>query len=85
LLILIEIKWDSGKLKNIKRSRLLKKYNIQKEENLNQLIDELKQKFQQRHSDYLGTRKDKTSITKIICLGQTVRNVITVLGRHTAI
>jgi hypothetical protein len=39
--------------------------------------------FQQRHSDYLGTRKDETSITKINCLGQTVRNFITVVGKHT--
>jgi hypothetical protein len=31
-------------VKNIKRARLLKKYNIEKEENLDQLIEELKQK-----------------------------------------
>jgi hypothetical protein len=41
---LIEIKRDSRKLKNIKRARLLKKYNIEKEENLDQLIAELKRK-----------------------------------------
>jgi hypothetical protein len=44
LLVLIEIKWDSRKVKNTKRARLLKKYNIEKEENLDQLIEELKQK-----------------------------------------
>jgi hypothetical protein len=43
--VLIEIKRDSRKEKNIKRARLLKKYYIEKEENLDQLIEELKQKF----------------------------------------
>ena len=66
---------------NINRTRLLKKYNIQKTEELDQLIEELKQKVSA--NDYLDTRKDKTSITKISCLGQTARNFITVLGRRT--
>ena len=43
----------------------------------------LNKRFQQRHNDYLDTGKDKTSITKISCLGQTARNFITDLGRHT--
>jgi hypothetical protein len=38
------MKRDSRKVKNIKRARLLRKYNIEKEENLNQLMEELKQK-----------------------------------------
>ena len=67
---------------NINRTRLLKKYNIEKTEELDQLIEEFKQKFQQRHNDYLDTGKDETSITKISCLGQTARNFITVLGRR---
>jgi len=41
---LVEIKRDNRKAQNIKRTRLLKKYNIEKEENLNQVIVELKQK-----------------------------------------
>jgi vacuolar-type H+-ATPase subunit I/STV1 len=42
--VLIERKQDSRNVKNIKRTRLLKIYNIEKEENLAQLIEELKQK-----------------------------------------
>ena len=68
----------------INRNRLLKKYNIEKIEELDQLTEELK-RFQQRHNDYLDTGKDKTNITKISCLGHTARNFITVLGRHTPI
>jgi len=44
LLALVEIKRDNRKAQNIKRTRLLKKYNIEKKENLDQLIAELKQK-----------------------------------------
>ena len=42
----------------------------------------LNKRFQQRRNDYLDTGKDKTSITKISCLGQTARNFINVSGRH---
>jgi len=41
---LVEIKRDNRKAQNIKRTRLLKKYNIEKKENLNQLIEKLKHK-----------------------------------------
>jgi len=41
---LVETKRDNRKAQNIKRTRLLKKYNIEKQENLNQLTEELKQK-----------------------------------------
>ena len=41
----MEIKGDNRKTQNMKRTRLLKKYNIQKKENLDQVIEELKQKF----------------------------------------
>ena len=68
---------------NINRARLLKKYNIEKTEELDQLIEELKQKVSAKTQDYLDTRKDKASITEISCLGQTGRNFITVLGRRT--
>jgi hypothetical protein len=42
--VLVEIKRDNRKIQNVKRTRLFKKYNIEKEENLNRLIEELKQK-----------------------------------------
>jgi hypothetical protein len=70
---------------NINRTRLLKRYNIEKKEELHQLIEDLKQNFSEKHKVYLDTRKDKTSITKITCLGQTARNFITILGRRTPI
>jgi hypothetical protein len=41
---LVEIQRDKRKVMNIKRTRLLKKYNIEKKESLDQLIEELKQK-----------------------------------------
>jgi len=41
---LVEIQRDYRKVKNIKRTRLLKKYNIEKKESLDQLTEELKQK-----------------------------------------
>ena len=42
---LAEIKRDEMKTQNIKRKRLLRKYNIEKEENLDQVIEELRQKL----------------------------------------
>ena len=44
LAALVEIRRDNRKIMNIKRTRLLKKYNIEKTEELDQLIEELKQK-----------------------------------------
>jgi len=40
---LVEINRDNRKVQNIKRNRLFKKYNTEKEEDLNRLIEELKQ------------------------------------------
>jgi hypothetical protein len=40
----VEIQRDNRKGMNIKRTRLLKKYNIEKKESLDQLTEELKQK-----------------------------------------
>jgi hypothetical protein len=39
----VKIKRDNRRVQNIKRTRLFKKYNIEKED-LNRLIEELKQK-----------------------------------------
>ena len=41
---LVEIRRDNRKVININGTRLLKKYNIEKTEELDQLIEELKQK-----------------------------------------
>jgi len=41
---LVEIERDNRNVQNIKRTRLLKKYNIEKKENLDQVTEELKQK-----------------------------------------
>ena len=41
---LVEIRRDNRKVININRTRLFKKYNIEKTEQLDQLIEELKQK-----------------------------------------
>ena len=41
----MEIRRNNRKVMNIKRTTLLRKYNIEKTEELDQLIEELKQKF----------------------------------------
>jgi hypothetical protein len=38
--VLVEIKRDNRMVQYIKRSRMLKKYNTEKEEDLNRLIEE---------------------------------------------
>jgi hypothetical protein len=53
--MLVEIMRDNKNIMNINRTRLLKKYNIEKTEKLDQLIEELKQKVsakRQRLSRY---------------------------------
>ena len=50
LSILVEIKRDNRKIQDIKRTRLLKKYNIEKKENLDQVIEELKQNVSVKNS-----------------------------------
>jgi len=52
---LVEIKRDNRKSQNVKRTRLLKKYNIEKKENVDRVIEELKRKVStktQRSSRY---------------------------------
>jgi hypothetical protein len=44
LSLLVEIQRDDRKVTNIKRTRLLKKYNTEMKESLDQLIEKLKQK-----------------------------------------
>ena len=79
----MEIRRDNRKVMNINRTRLLKKYNIEKTEELDQMIEELKQKVSAKTQRLSRYKKYKTSITKISCLGQTTRNFITVLDKRT--
>jgi len=63
---LLEIKRVNRKVQNIKRTRLLKKFNIEKIENLDQVIEELKQKvsaktqrlsrYRKRQNQYYQTK-----------------------------
>jgi hypothetical protein len=57
---LVEIKNDNRKAQNIKRIRLLKKYNIEQKENLDQLIEELKQKVPAKTQQLSRYRKRQT-------------------------
>jgi len=79
----VEIRRDNRKVMNINRTRLLKKYNIEKTEELDQLIEEFKQKVSAKTQRLSRYRQGQNTITKISCLEQTARNFITVLGRHT--
>jgi vacuolar-type H+-ATPase subunit I/STV1 len=84
--VLIEIKRDRRKVKNIKRARLLKKYNIEKEETLDQLIEELKQnistktqrlsRYTKRQNQYYQNKLFRTECKKFYNrLRQTYPNV----------
>jgi len=57
LSMLVGIKRDNRKAQNIKRTRLFKKYNIEKEEDLNRLIEELKQKVAAKTQQLSSYRK----------------------------
>jgi GTPase involved in cell partitioning and DNA repair len=43
--LLVEIKRDNKKVHKVKRTRVLEKYNIEKTENLDKVIEELQQKI----------------------------------------
>ena len=72
--MLVEIKRDNRKVQNIKRTRLFKKYNIEKEEDLNRLIEELKQKvaaktqrlsrYRKRQNQYYQNKLFRTDCKK---------------------
>ena len=55
--MLVGIKRDNRKAQNIKRTRFFKKYNIEKEEDLNRLIEELKQKVAAKTQQLSSYRK----------------------------
>jgi hypothetical protein len=71
---LIEINRDRRKVKNIKRTRLFKKYNIEKEEKLDQLTEELKQnvsaktqrlsRYRKRQNQYYQNKLFRTDCKK---------------------
>jgi tetrahydromethanopterin S-methyltransferase subunit B len=68
----VEIKRDNRKAQNIKRTRLLKKYSTEKKENLDKLIEELKQKisaktprlsrYKKRQNQYYQNKLFRTEI-----------------------
>jgi len=84
--VLVEINRDKRKAQNINRTRLVKKYNIEKKENLDQLIEELKQKvsaktqrlstYRMRQNQYYQNKLFRTDCKKFYNhLRQTYSNV----------
>jgi len=71
---LVEIQRDGRKVKNIKRTRLLKKYNTETKESLDKLIEELKQKvsaktqrlsiYKKRQTQYYQNKLFRTDCKK---------------------
>jgi len=54
---LVEIKRDNRKVQNVKINRLVKKYSIEKKENLVQVTEELKQKVSAKTQQLSRYRK----------------------------
>jgi hypothetical protein len=90
---LVEIRRDNRKVMNINRTRLLKKYNIEKTEGLDQLIEELKQKvstktqrlsrYRKRQNQYYQNKLFRTDCKKFyIRLRQTYPNVNNAPGKE---
>ena len=82
----MELKKENRKAQNVKRIRLLKKHNIEKKENLDQVIEELKQKvstkmqrlsrYRKRQNQYYQNKLFRTDCKKFCnCLRQTYSNV----------
>ena len=82
----MEIKRDNKKVQNVNRARLLKKYNVEKKQNLDKVIEELKQKvsaktqrlsrYRKRQNQYYQNKLFKTDCKKFYnCLRQTHSNV----------
>jgi len=83
---LVEIKRDNRKVQNGKRTTLLKKCNTEKKENLDQAIEELKQKvsaktqrlsrYRKRQNQYYQNKLFRTEFKKLYnCRRQTYRSV----------
>jgi len=82
LSVLVEIKRDNRKAQHIKRTRLLKKHNIEKKENLDKVFEEPKQKvsakmhrlsrYRKRQNQYYQNKLFRTDCKKFYnCLRQT--------------
>ena len=82
----MEIKKDNRKVQNLKRTKLLKKYNTEKKENLDKVIEELKQKvlaktqrlfrYRRRQNQYYQNKLFRTDYKKFYnCLRQTYSSV----------
>ena len=82
---MVEIQRDGRKVTNIKRTRLLKKYNTETKESLDQLIEELKQKmsaktqrlarYKKRQTQYYQNKLFRTDSNKCYnCLRQPNHN-----------
>jgi hypothetical protein len=84
---LAEIKRCDRKTQNMKRNRLLRKYNTEKKENLDQVIEELKQRISAKLQWLFRYGKrppppQKKSTIKIKCSEHTARNFTTFSGRQ---
>ena len=72
--MLVEIRRDNRKVMNMNRTRLLKKYNIERTEELDQLIEELEQKvsakalrlsrYRKRQNQYYQNKLFRTDCKK---------------------
>ena len=90
---LVEIRRDNRKVMNINRTKLLKKYNIENTEELDQLTEELKQKFsaktqrlsryRKRQNQYYQNKLFRTDCKKFYNrLRQTYPNVNNAQGKE---
>ena len=82
----METKRYNKKVQKVKRTGLLQKYNVEKKENLDQVIEELKQKvsakthrlskYRKRQNQYFQYKLFRTDCKKFYnCLRQTYSNV----------
>jgi hypothetical protein len=82
---LIEIKRVSRKLKNIKRARLLKKNNTVLEDNLDHLIEELKQNVSAKMQQLCWCRKRQNQYYQNKLFRTECKKFYNHLGRHTPV
>jgi hypothetical protein len=84
---MVEIQRDNRNVRKIKRTRLLKKYNREKKESLDQMIEELKQKvsaktqrltrYRKRQNQYYQNKLFRKDCKKFYdCLWHTYPNVM---------
>jgi hypothetical protein len=78
--VLVEIRRDNRKVMSIKRTRLLKKYNIEKTEELDQLTEKLKQKVSAKTQRLSRYRKRQNQYYHNKLFRTDCKNFITVLS-----